>query len=239
MIVKPCIFYFAVSFHMTHSFFLVASSTSHRQRMRLTRKDNDVPLAFSGDAMLRRRSLMSILVGAAFVLPTYPVLAKDLKDEYMQGTAALSNSESNMNNGKPVGYKKLSSGVIYADMQLGTSDETVQPGSRVNLQWVLRKSNGYFVDSSAVNDSVPFIFTVGDHTAIAGLDEGVQGMRVNGVRRLLIPPSLAYTQGVDDGNPGPLPVGYGPRQQIRRVQEIRKNVPGEYLYLEVKLSRLR
>jgi FKBP-type peptidyl-prolyl cis-trans isomerase 2 len=77
---------------------------------------------------------------------------------------------------------------------------------------VLRKSNGYFVDSSQVAyDGVPFIFTVGDGTAIAGVDEGVRGMASGGVRRLLIPPSLAYVDGLDDGKPGPMPVGFGPR----------------------------
>jgi FKBP-type peptidyl-prolyl cis-trans isomerase len=135
-------------------------------------------------------------------------------------------------------YKTLASGVIYADLRQGTGD-AVGPGSRVNLQWVLRKSNGYFVDSSEVNDSVPFIFTVGDGKAIAGVDEGVQGMKIGGVRRLLIPPSLAYVQGLEDGLPGPVPVGFGPRQQMRRVQTVRKDVPGEYVFLEVQLKRMR
>ena len=73
----------------------------------------------------------------------------------------------------------------------------------MNIQWVLRRSNGYFVDSSAVSDSVPFIFTVGDPVgAIHGLDEGIRGMKAGGSRRILIPPALAYVDGVDDGKPG-------------------------------------
>lgn len=62
---------------------------------------------------------------------------------------------------------------------------------------------------------------------------------VGGVRRLLIPPSLAYVDGLEDGKPGPLPAGFGPRQQMRRVMSARKDVPGEYLYLEVQVSRIR
>ncbi len=57
-------------------------------------------------------------------------------------------------------YKKLSSGVIYADIAVGNG-ESVKEGSRVNLQWVLRKSNGYFVDSSAVSDSPLYIYSWG------------------------------------------------------------------------------
>lgn len=136
-------------------------------------------------------------------------------------------------------YKKLPDGVIYADLRTGSGNQAVQENSRVNLQWVLRKSNGYFVDSSATNNGVPFIFTVGDGTAIKGVDEGICGMKVGGVRRLLIPPSLAYVDGLEDGKPGPMPVGFGPRQQMRRVQNVRSNVPGEYIYLEVQLTRMR
>ncbi|EEC51645.1 predicted protein, partial [Phaeodactylum tricornutum CCAP 1055/1] len=101
-------------------------------------------------------------------------------------------------------YRKLDSGVVYADIRQGSGAE-VKQGSKVNLQWILRKSNGYFVDSSERNQSVPFIFTVGDGNAIAGVDEGLRGMKEGGVRRLLIPPSLAYVEGLEDGKPGPLP----------------------------------
>lgn len=62
---------------------------------------------------------------------------------------------------------------------------------------------------------------------------------MGGARRLLIPPSLAYVTGLEDGKPGPLPKGFGPKQQMRRVQEVRKDVPGEYIYLEVQLTRVR
>jgi hypothetical protein len=55
----------------------------------------------------------------------------------------------------------------------------------------------------------------------------------------LIPPSLAYVDGLEDGKPGPLPIGFGPRQQMRRVQNVRNDVPGEYVYLEVQVTRVR
>lgn len=200
---------------------------------------------YDGEQQQSRRYFLSGAFGiGALSILSNPVLAADgggsskaLSEEYRQGTAAL----AEMDDQAPVpreAYKKLPSGVIYADLRPGTGEE-VKAGSRVNLQWVLRKSNGYFVDSSAVSGSVPFIFAVGDGTAIEGLDEGVRGMKSGGVRRLLIPPSLAYVQGLEDGKPGPLPVGFGPRQQMRRVMNVRKDVPGEYIFLEVQVTRVR
>ena len=163
---------------------------------------------------------------------------KSLSEEYRQGTAALGNSDTDESIPRS-SYITLPSGVIYADISNGSGNESVKEGSTVNLQWVLRRSNGYFVDSSAVSDSVPFIFKVGSGDAIAGLDEGVRGMKVGGSRRILIPPKLAYVQGVEDGKPGPLPVGFGPKRQITRVMEVRRDVPGEYFYLEVKVTKVR
>jgi hypothetical protein len=98
----------------------------------------------------------------------------------------------------------LPSGVNFEDLRLSDdidrSPAAVKIGDRVNLQWSLKRSNGYSVDGSANNDGVPFIFTVGDpNGAIQGVDQGVRGMRLGGIRRILIPPQLAYVDGVDDG----------------------------------------
>jgi len=108
---------------------------------------------------------------------------KTLSEEYRQGTAALGDEEANAPIPKEA-YKKTPSGAIYADIRQGKGDDIVNEGSKVNIQWVLRRSNGYFVDSSEVNDSVPFIFTVGaKDQAIVGVDEGIRGMKAGGIRR--------------------------------------------------------
>lgn len=47
----------------------------------------------------------------------------------------------------------------------------------------------------------PFVFTLGAREVIDGWDQGMVGMRVGGVRRLLLPPSLAY----GSSRAGPIP----------------------------------
>jgi hypothetical protein len=62
-----------------------------------------------------------------------PMKKKALGEEYMQGTSALANMDADAPIPKEA-YQKLPSGVIYADLRVG-SGETVNEGSRVNLQW--------------------------------------------------------------------------------------------------------
>ena len=143
-------------------------------------------------------------------------------------------------------------GVTYQDLRNGDGD-IIEEGKRVNIQWVLKRSNGYDIDSSSNNDGVPFIFIVGNdgsegtptknnnnyNRAIPGLDLGVRGMKVGGIRRIVIPPNMAYVEGVEDGKPGPVPTGFGPKQRIRRVMELLKDVPGESIVLDVKATLVK
>ena len=186
--------------------------SAHDKTEQLCNDDNDVSFVEFNKA---RRSLIcnigATMVGGivsfanndpAFALvegyaPPPKNKGKALPEEYRQGTAALADSDDNAVVPADA-YVKLSSGVTYADLRVGNGDEAVV-GKKVNLQWVLRRSDGYYVEASKDNDSVPFIFTVGDsQAAIAGMNEGVQGMKVGGVRRLLIPPSLAYVEGLEN-----------------------------------------
>jgi hypothetical protein len=135
----------------------------------------------------------------------------------------------------------LDSGVSIQDFRVG-GGELVEEGKRVNIQWSLKRSNGYTIDSSANNDGVPFIFVVGrakGQRAIQGLDEGIRGMRVGGIRRIVIPPSLAFVEGLEDDKPGPIPEGFGPKQRIRRVMENLMDVPDESFILDVKVTRVQ
>ena len=130
-----------------------------------------------------------------------------------------------------------------ADLKPGTGPEAAE-GTRLSLQWVLRRSNGYYVDGSVNVVGVnidqkqqfdPYVFTVGDGKAMAGFDEGVRGLRQGGVRRIIIPIASAYTLPIEQSG-GPLPEGFGPRQQLKR--ELNKQDPYNYVYFEVEAARV-
>jgi hypothetical protein len=92
------------------------------------------------------------------------------------------------------------SGLIYEDLKVGDG-ATAASGNTVSVNYTGWLADGTKFDSS-LDRGQPFEFTLGAGNVIAGWDEGVKGMRVNGTRLLVIPPSLAYGT---SGNPPQIP----------------------------------
>jgi len=82
------------------------------------------------------------------------------------------------------------SGLIYEDLQVGDG-ATAKAGDTVSVNYTGWLEDGTKFDSS-LDRGQPFDFTLGAGQVIAGWDEGVAGMQVNGTRLLVIPPSLGY-----------------------------------------------
>ena len=76
------------------------------------------------------------------------------------------------------------------DLKEGTGAEAVA-GKRVTVHYVGTLTNGNKFDSSR-DRGKGFSFTLGAGEVIAGWDRGVAGMKIGGLRRLTIPPDLAY-----------------------------------------------
>lgn len=94
------------------------------------------------------------------------------------------------------------SGLHVEDVQEGAGPP-VQPGDDIVVHYTGWLVDGTRFDSSRDNDS-PFTLAIGTGEVIPGWDEGIPGMRVGGVRRLVIPPSLAYG---NEGAGGVIPPG--------------------------------
>ena len=84
------------------------------------------------------------------------------------------------------------------DMEVGTGIEAAN-GDRVTVHYT-----GWLIDGTKFDSSIdrgqPFVFSLGAGQVIQGWDRGVRGMQVGGIRKLTIPPELAY---------GDRPVGGG------------------------------
>lgn len=91
------------------------------------------------------------------------------------------------------------------DLRVGTGAEAVN-GRRLTVHYAgwlysttATENKGTLFDTSVGRS--PFSFTLGAGGVIRGWDQGLVGMKVGGVRRLVIPPELAYGAA---GN-GPIP----------------------------------
>jgi peptidylprolyl isomerase/FKBP-type peptidyl-prolyl cis-trans isomerase FkpA len=76
------------------------------------------------------------------------------------------------------------------DITVGTGDEAVA-GKKVTVHYTGTLTDGTKFDSSKDRD-VPFSFNLGAGEVIKGWDQGVEGMKIGGVRMLTIPPELGY-----------------------------------------------
>ncbi len=92
------------------------------------------------------------------------------------------------------------SGVRYRDLKCG-SGALPERGWILSTDYTGTLANGEEFDSTR-SQPEPFRFSVGSGQNIPGWDEGVVGMRVGGIRRVVIPPELAYG---DDGLPPRVP----------------------------------
>ena len=90
-------------------------------------------------------------------------------------------------------------GLQYIDVRVGEGD-AAEAGSTAVVHYTGWLVNGKKFDSS-LDRNQTFDFPVGGGRVIKGWDQGVAGMKVGGVRKLIVPPDLGYgSRGI-----GPIP----------------------------------
>lgn len=82
------------------------------------------------------------------------------------------------------------SGLVIEDITVGSGD-VATVGQIVSVHYTGWLTDGAKFDSSKDRNE-PFEFSLGGRNVIAGWDEGVQGMKIGGIRKLTIPPQLGY-----------------------------------------------
>ncbi|MEM5427279.1 FKBP-type peptidyl-prolyl cis-trans isomerase [Cupriavidus oxalaticus] len=86
------------------------------------------------------------------------------------------------------------SGLQYEDTTVGSGVEATA-GKHVTVHytgWLYENGQAGRKFDSSKDRNDPFVFPLGAGHVIRGWDEGVQGMKVGGVRRLVIPADLGY-----------------------------------------------
>lgn len=98
-------------------------------------------------------------------------------------------------------FTTLPNGVKIADFSVGQGDPVPASNARVSVQ-----ANGRLLNLNGVSfyntknnnpdgfGAIPLTITLGQGQALPGLEAGIVGMRKNGIRRIVIPAELAYSQ---------------------------------------------
>lgn len=102
---------------------------------------------------------------------------------------------------EPVAGETVSE-LIIEDTKVGKG-AVAEAGKLITVHYTGYLTDGTKFDSS-VDAGKPFSFTLGGGEVIAGWDQGFDGMKVGGKRKLTIPADLAYGA---DGIPGVIPGG--------------------------------
>lgn len=93
---------------------------------------------------------------------------------------------------KPVRSQTQPSGLKIDEYVYGTGERATKAGDTIAVHYIGYLTTGQAFDTSLQGDKKPFAFALGSGKVIPGWDIGLQDMHVGAVRRLTIPPALAY-----------------------------------------------
>jgi FKBP-type peptidyl-prolyl cis-trans isomerase len=86
-------------------------------------------------------------------------------------------------------FKSMRKGVKYMDLRIGNGP-AVKHRKKIRVAYTLRAKN--HVTGKIIDASKNFGFRLGKGEVIEGYDIGLEGMKVGGIRRLIVPKNVAY-----------------------------------------------
>jgi FKBP-type peptidyl-prolyl cis-trans isomerase len=117
--------------------------------------------------------------------------------ELAPGTA--SEAAAKLQNPPPAGAAPAG-GLVVEEVKVGDGP-VASSGKVVSVLYTGKLTDGTKFDSSYDHDGKPIEFPLGAGRVIKGWDQGLEGMKVGGKRKLTIPPQLAY----GERGMGPIP----------------------------------
>lgn len=189
-----------------------------------------------------RRSFFSRISGAA-LLTTASISTTTIAFPEKSNAAATAPS---------LNFADSKSGIQWADAKVGTGP-LLKEGGSASIDYVLSTTGARYGSSiyKTADKGAPYRWTIGDGTTIKGLEEAILGsdgmppMRPGGIRRVVIPPALAYQELMKTsqdcgmkGNNGPVPPSSDAFEEFQRFKNIYCNPNRAYqpdVVLDIKL----
>jgi peptidylprolyl isomerase len=149
-------------------------------------------------------------------------------------------------------FETSKSGIQWADAKIGTG-QTSKMGGTTSVDYVLSTTGARYGSGiyKTADKGAPYRWTLGDGSTIRGLEEAIVGsegmppMQAGGIRRVIIPPALAYEKlasyGEDCGKKGtfgPVPPPQEAFEEFQRFKNIYCNSNRPYqpdVVLDIKL----
>lgn len=151
--------------------------------------------SFGGAAALKNKTLLFVALSLAS--PIWAQTASNPRNKpaaaHKHGATAMRTVQPQLPPGIPPAQAPIKTefALRYQDLVVGAGAEA-QPGQIYLVHYTgWLESDGTKFDSSVDRDQ-PIEFTQGMHQVIQGWDEGFEGMRVGGKRRLFVPYQLGY-----------------------------------------------
>lgn len=188
-----------------------------------------------------RRSFFSTISGAALL--TTSISTTTIAFPEKSNAAATAPS---------LNFADSKSGIQWADAKVGTGP-LLKEGGSASIDYVLSTTGARYGSSiyKTADKGAPYRWTIGDGTTIKGLEEAILGsdgmppMRPGGIRRVVIPPALAYQELMSTsqdcgmkGNNGPVPPPSDAFEEFQRFKNIYCNPNRAYqpdVVIDIKL----